>query len=293
MFGEKARLLADQDQKILALESALKAAEDNPYLSLAVQIQQEVDGRAASIVAHDGSVNVAALVDAVIKGETEQKFLEWLNQALAAVPVLDLLRAYAERVNDPTVNALLARRAVAETQRLQAVEHLLDMREEAMRTRRVDLSKLPVGSIVTIGLFASDIDDNDRVSYANRDNAARTFVCRVDDAERPHNLTILEDTTNAKFYCTDELASPKYSKLAQIEFGKEEYPTNTGLDYYNSSLRYVDPYLDYRVPPAINRDRTGNISELFRHDVGYVKVDDVVVLDNPDHMKSEYAGGLQ
>lgn len=292
MFGEKARLLADQDQRILALESALKAAEDNPYIPLAVQIQQEVDDRAASIVAHDGSIDVAALVDAVIEGETEQRFLEWLNQALATVSVLDLLRAYAERVDDATVNALLARRAVAETQRLQAVEYLLSMRQEAMQTRRIDLSKLPIGSIVTIGLFASDIDDNDMVSYANRDNAARTVVCRVDDSERPHNLTILEDTTNTMFYCRDELAPHEYSKLAQVEFGKKEYPKGTGLNYYNSSLEYIDPYLDYRVPPAINRDNWGNKSTLFRHDIGYVKVDDVVVLDNPDHMKSEHANGL-
>lgn len=293
MFGEKARLIIGQDQKILELESALKVAEDNPYLPLAVQIQQEVDDRAASIVAQDGSVDVAALVDAVIKSETEQKFLEWLNQALATVPVLDLLRAYAERVDDATVNALLARRAVVETQRLQAIEHLLAMRQEAMRTRRIDLSKLPVGSIVTIGLFASDIDDNDMVSYANRDDAARTFVCRVDDVERPHNLTILEDTTNAMLYRRDELLPSAYSKLAQVEFGTKEYPGNTGHNYFSPSLKYIGtPCLNYRVPPAVSRDVRGNTSKLFRHDIGYVKVNDVVVLDNPDHMKSEHANGL-
>jgi hypothetical protein len=271
MFGEKAQKIDAQAQRIAELEQKLADADvkAHPQLVLARQIEADVQNQ----IINDPTMDINKTMSMAIERAGQTAVAQILITKIESLTVNELLRAYAECTNDDSVLDVLTRRALIKHRQLERRTLIEDMRNDALLSRKLDLTKLPVGSVVEIGLFYKE--HKDRQSYEHSDLATRRIVGRVDDTTAPNQLTILE------YYDQYDNKSTLFAENAIVEFGSVIANKKGGQDFI--------PQFTHGVVPAYRPLGKVRLEGPFYYDVGYVKVDEDVVLDSPDVMKAQIA----
>jgi hypothetical protein len=249
-FGKKAK-------QIETLTTSLNELRNHPQIQLAEQLQTSITDAIS-----EGDFDID---DVLSKVETDE-VLRMARVAIDKLPALVMLHVYAERVGDKKINEFLAQRALSEFQREKDAQLLRDLKEEAKLSRRLDLSRLPLGSVVTIGLFDPE-DDDDEKCFDEADYAMRTITGRIDHPDRPHMLTVIKDQHDDDYKKVKGV--PKcFHDHTLVQFGS--------LLWQNDESRFV-PELTHRTYPALKFDGEG--PKVVPYDIGYVTVGDDVVLD--------------
>lgn len=263
MFGEKSKKVAEQALEIENLRQQLADADvkAHPHLALARQIDRDV-----YYLVTEKAIDVDSALTMAIDNAHGTSLQNRLDAYLAGVPTLDVLRAFDERIGHDEVNKLLARRALREYRQIERSERMESMQKDALQLRKIDLMQLPIGSLIEVGLFYRE--DADKQSHDNADITAEIILGRTDNPDKPNLVTILDR------YSKHKLPNEFFVRNGSVELGSM-------IVDENQESRFV-PEFTHGQRPAF---RFGEKIQPSYYDVGYVKVDDTIVLDSPDAMR--------
>ena len=253
MFSNKSR--------VQQLTAELETLKNQPFLGLARQIQEEVDRATA-----EGAMDIDAVLEAAISRTKEETLLQALEARLDNMDPHALLQLYSARLGDEKANMLLAQKAKTAYDYAHEEQFILELRHEAHRSRRIDLTKVPVGMIVTIGLFDPEDDDEDKV-YGYEDDALRVISGRIDHPEKPNLFTIIKDVRDDDYLKVKGIPN-SFADHALVEIGSLRHQAGEEPCFVAELTRLTYPtfVLDDKGPKTLP------------YDVGFVLIGETVIL---------------
>jgi hypothetical protein len=261
MFGEKSRQIKDLQEQL----AALKVDPENDALAaLAKGIRDDI-----TQLTTDPGMDIDKALSIAQANATEHTKRQMLTEYIAAMPPNEVFRAYAEQIGDEQVLAILASRALRgyEEQKVQLL--LEDLQEEAARSLRLDLSRLPIGAMVEIAFFyKSDTLDIHKSSFY-QDDAVRMIKGRTENPKTPNKLTIYEDKS-------------KFASIRNEAFRENQVVEIGSFMSNEEGERLFVPIVTHGMEASF---QSKDVQYNFPYDVGYVIVNDTVVLDTPHTLR--------
>jgi len=247
MFGNR--------REIESLRAIVGHYESLKHLELAEALQDKVDQQIAAGASTDAVDEVLASIQA----ETMAKVLE---QRLSSMPAAEFFGLCREVTGEAMAVDALARIAAVRNRAVERQATLDEITEEARVYRRLDLTRLPVGQIVEVGFFDSSLPIEKRHTSLK---ASRRILGRVDNPDRPNELTVLMD--KAKDRDGRPYWMTSHNQLADFNIFK--FGTLVGEGEFSPTVT-LDAAVAVERPDPTNNYSKRQITKMFQTEFGYL-----------------------
>ncbi len=250
-------------REIAQLRRQLESVAEQPHLQLA----QEIDANVRAEV-ENGDMPLDIIMErAVAKAETSV-YLAILSERLHSLSTLELLQTFDRHIGSEEVSGLLRRLTNIEVQKLKRQELIDELKREGELTRMVNLARIPVGSTIKVGFFDPE-DDNDEKCFDYEEDSVRDITFRVDTPGKPGLLTVIKDINDDWNYEKVKGVPNRFDDHQLVRLGSLKWSGSTST---------FEPTLTHGTYAAFVFNDKG--PKVFSYDVGYVLVNDQLVLDS-------------